>query len=69
MQSVLEPNQIVAWGATGVSVILNHVTGIPSFVILYAINIPLLILCFILLGKEVGMKTIYGSMIFPFLWD
>lgn len=66
MQSVLEPNQIVAGGATGVSVILNHVTGIPSFVILYAINIPLLILCFILLGKEVGMKTIYGSMIFPF---
>lgn len=66
MQSVLEPNQIVAGGATGVSVILNHVTGIPSFIILYAINIPLLILCFILLGKEVGMKTIYGSMIFPF---
>ena len=63
---ILLPNQIVAGGANGIGVILNHLFGWNVALTLYAINIPLLILCFLLLGKEVGLKTIFGSLIYPF---
>jgi len=63
---ILLPNQIVAGGANGISVVLNHMFGWNVAVVLYAINIPLLILCFLLLGKEVGLKTIFGSLLYPF---
>ncbi|RSU14099.1 hypothetical protein CBF29_03660 [Vagococcus elongatus] len=66
MHLFMEPNNIVAGGATGISIIVSYLFQIPSFIVLYAINLPLLILCFWLLGKEVGMKTIYGSLVFPF---
>lgn len=63
---VFLPNQIVAGGASGLSIVLNELFGWNVALTLYAINIPLLILCFLLLGKEVGLKTIYGSLINPF---
>ncbi|MGX7350905.1 YitT family protein [Enterococcus canis] len=66
INAVLLPNKIVAGGASGISVVLNHLFGWNPAIVLYAINIPLLALCFLLLGKEVGIKTIYGSMVYPF---
>lgn len=63
---VFLPNQIVAGGASGLSIVLNELFGWNVALTLYAINVPLLILCFLLLGKEVGLKTIYGSLINPF---
>lgn len=63
---LLKPNELVAGGANGVSIILEKLFGWPLAASLYAMNIPLLILCFWLLGREVGMKTILGSMIYPF---
>lgn len=63
---LLKPNELVAGGANGVSIILEKLLGWPLAASLYAMNIPLLILCFWLLGREVGMKTILGSMIYPF---
>ncbi|GGI66229.1 membrane protein [Enterococcus alcedinis] len=63
------PNQIVAGGASGLSIILNSLFGWDVAMTLYAINVPLLVLCFLLLGKEVGLKTIYGSLVNPFfIW-
>ena len=63
------PNQIVAGGASGLSIILNALFGWDVAMTLYAINVPLLVLCFLLLGKEVGLKTIYGSLVNPFfIW-
>lgn len=62
---LLKPNQLVAGGANGISIILEKLFGWPLAVSLYAMNIPLLFLCFWLLGKKVGMKTIIGSMIYP----
>ena len=66
MNTVLLPNHLVAGGASGISVVLNHAFGWDAALTLYAINIPLLVLCFLLLGKTTGIKTIYGSLIFPF---
>ncbi|WP_086277982.1 MULTISPECIES: YitT family protein [unclassified Enterococcus] len=66
INSVLLPNKIVAGGANGISVVINYLFGLNPAIVLYAINLPLLVLCFLLLGKEVGIKTIYGSLIYPF---
>lgn len=66
INSIFLPNKIVAGGANGISVVINYLFGTNPALVLYAINLPLLILCFILLGKEVGIKTIYGSLIYPF---
>lgn len=66
INSILLPNKIVAGGANGISVVINYLFGINPALILYAINLPLLLLCFLFLGKEVGIKTIYGSLIYPF---
>ncbi|MEI5990206.1 YitT family protein [Enterococcus termitis] len=66
INSVLLPNKIVAGGANGISVVINYLFGLNPALVLYAINLPLLVLCFLLLGKEVGIKTIYGSLIYPF---
>ena len=46
INSVLLPNQIVAGGANGISIIINHLFGIKPALTLYVINGPLLILCF-----------------------
>ena len=66
INAVLLPNKLVAGGANGISIVINYVFGISPAIVLYAINIPLLVLFFLLLGKEVGVKTIYGSLIYPF---
>ena len=63
---ILLPNKIVAGGASGISVVINYLFGINPAIILYAINVPLLVLCFFLLGRDVGIKTIYGGLIYPF---
>lgn len=66
INSILLPNKLVAGGANGISIVINHLFGTNPALVLYAINIPLLGLCFLLLGKETGIKTIYGSLIYPF---
>lgn len=65
-QVFLLPNEIVSGGITGLSIIANNLYGWTPAVFQYAVNIPLLILCFALLGKAAGYKTILGSMLLPF---
>lgn len=60
----LLPNNIV-YGISGVAVILNKLYGYdPSIVILVG-SVLLLILSFILMGKEKTKNTIVGSLVYP----
>src|SRR5690625_6827745 len=61
----LLPNNIVSGGVTGISTILFALFGWKPSIVQFAINIPLLILCFVLLGKQAGYKTILGSLLLP----
>lgn len=65
-QIFLLPNEIISGGVSSLSIIINDVTGIEPALIQYAFNIPLLILSFILLGKDIGIKSLIGSLVFPF---
>lgn len=65
-QIYLLPNNIVSGGITGLSIVTYSWFGWDPALVQYAINIPLLVLCFILLGKAAGYKTILGSLLLPF---
>lgn len=65
-QWFLLPNNIVSGGVTGLSIVANAFYQWSPAVFQYALNIPLLVLCFLLLGKAVGYKTILGSLLLPF---
>lgn len=68
-QVFLFPNEIISGGISSLSIILNNVLGWEPAYIQYAINVPLLILSFVFLGKEVLFKSILGSLLFPFFVD
>lgn len=65
-QVFLLPNEIISGGVSSLSIIINDLTGFPPAIIQYAFNVPLLILSFLLLGKDVGVKSLIGSLVFPF---
>lgn len=56
------PFGIFLGGTSGISVILNHAIPFSPGSILMIINILLLILAFVLLGKDMAIKTFAGSL-------
>lgn len=65
----LVPHGIVSGGASGVGIILNKLTGFPVGVTVFLINIPLFISGILFLGKNFGVKTLYGMFLFSLLLD
>ncbi len=61
------PNNLAAFGISGLSIIFNHLLGIdpPLFVIVG--DVFLLVISFIFLGKEYTRNTILGSLLFPIM--
>ncbi|MBM7635842.1 YitT family protein [Streptococcus saliviloxodontae] len=58
-------NNITSGGMVGLSVSFHALWGWNPSTFLLLINIPLLILCLLFLGKENFAKTLYGSWIYP----
>lgn len=57
------PHGLLLGGTSGVSVILNSFISFSPGKILVAINILLIILAFIFLGKSMAIKTLVGSLL------
>ncbi len=58
------PNNISTGGVTGLAVVLNQIfpsVSASNFVSIF--NVFFLILGFVVLGKEFGVKTVYGSLL------
>lgn len=55
----LAPNKFVTGGMTGLSTILEQLTPIPMSVWLIFLNITMLVVGFIFLGKKIGIWTVY----------
>ena len=65
----LNPNNINIGGTSGVGIIIKSLTGgkfEPATIILI-LNIILLIISLITIGKDFFLKTIYGSLLYPVL--
>lgn len=65
-QLFLLPNDIIAGGVSSLSIIVYQLTGLSPAFTQYLFNVPLLLVSFIFLGKEVGIKSVFGSLVFPF---
>lgn len=57
------PNSLLLGGTSGISVILNSFIDFSPGMILTVINTALIILAFIILGKEMAVKTLVGSVL------
>jgi len=58
------PNGFATGGVSGIGTILAKVTPVGASVWIWLLNIILLILGFLLLGKQAGLKTVYCSMLY-----
>lgn len=58
------PNGFATGGVTGVGTILGKMTPISSAAWIWILNIVLLMLGFLFLGRQNGIKTVYCSMLY-----
>lgn len=58
------PNGFATGGVTGIGTVLARLTAISPGVWIWGLNIGLLMLGFIFLGKQNGIKTVYCSMLY-----
>ncbi|MGX4599796.1 YitT family protein [Faecalimicrobium sp. JNUCC 81] len=63
----LKPYTIAPGGLSGMSVVLNKVTGISVSNIMLIIGIPLVVLAFKILGSKNSIKTLIGTVLFSFI--
>lgn len=55
--ALIDANMLSAGGVTGVSTLIHRFTDIPTGLLVFVINIPIIILGFIKLGKKFIVKT------------
>jgi uncharacterized membrane-anchored protein YitT (DUF2179 family) len=67
--SFIIPNGLASGGLTGLCTIIQYGTGIPVGITYPVLNIVLLILGFLSLGKAFGVKTIYVIVLTSLLFD
>lgn len=58
------PNGFATGGVTGIATVLSKIIPISPGVLIWGLNILLMIMGFILLGKQNGIKTVYCSMLY-----
>ena len=69
LQYFFFPNNIVAGGLSGLSLLINELTGLSPGIAMLVCNIVLFILGFMLMGGSFGAKSIYSAFGLSFiLW-
>lgn len=63
------PNQVAPGGVSGVATLVNYVTGFPIGAMNFLINVPLVIIGFIILGKTFTAKTLKSVVIMSAVLD
>ena len=61
------PNNFVTGGVGGLSIIYKNIFNANPVYLIYALNIILLVVARILLGKEVTYRALVGSILYPVL--
>lgn len=59
----LNPNSLAPGGVSGISIIINKLTGFPTGTMIFIINIPLMAIAFFKLGKKLFLSTAYVLVI------
>lgn len=63
------PNQIAPGGVSGISTIIYHLTGLPLGAVNITLNIPIMVVGLIYLGKRFMVKTIISLVTFTLVTD
>ncbi|AFD06357.1 YitT family protein [Solitalea canadensis] len=58
LESFLIPNGFIDGGVTGLSLLANHVFGIPISLLIFVLNIPFVILGYKQIGKKFALMTL-----------
>lgn len=61
----LIPADLVAGGVTGLGLVINKFTGFTIYLFVLIINVFLLLVGLLVLGKKIFIRSIYGSLLFP----
>lgn len=63
------PHMLLSTGVNGISLLINYLTGIPVWLMVISINIPIFIAAWILVGRKFFYLSAYGMLSFTFfLW-
>lgn len=64
------PNKIASGGVNGLAIVIQHfVPGIPIGLLMLGMNMILLVLAFLFVGRQFAVKSIYGSIMFSvYVW-
>ncbi len=66
---VILPNEIAPGGATGITVIINYITGAQIGLLTFAINFPLLVWAWYVLGRSFVAQTLCTLAMFSVMVD
>jgi len=58
--SFIIPGQIATGGTPGIAILLHYVTGLPTGMLMVAVNIPLLAAGMKVLGKRFALRTVFA---------
>lgn len=59
----INPHRVLLGGATGLATIINVLTGLPLGLMVLAINLPLLVISFLMLGKRFTLMSLGGTLL------
>jgi len=62
LKGFLLPNQFIDGGATGISLLITTITGVPLWMIIVIVNIPFIVLGYRTLGFSFAIKTSIAIM-------
>ena len=69
VKAIIEPNQLVTGGVTGLSLFLARTYNIDSTLLVAIFTLVIFIAGFLILGKELAAQTLASSIIYPIcLW-
>ncbi|MCF0167800.1 MAG: YitT family protein [Bacteroidales bacterium] len=59
----LQPSKLIVGSISGLSIVLFRLSGLPVSVWTFIINLFLIVLAYLLIGKEFGTKTVYTALV------
>ena len=62
LKGFLLSNNFIDGGATGVSLLITEISGIPLSILVFIVNIPFIILAYYVIGKTFAYKTILAIL-------
>ena len=65
--SIFVPNNIIVGGASGLAIVLKEITGISTTILIDIMNLLLIVISFIFLGKKGTLKQILGCICYPIM--